>query len=303
MMRARSKATASTRMARKRWRVASQAEIERQKRTNRSSLRHRESFGAHRRHLTALLLPEGTDPGLSLCVLGAGNCQDLDLERLAAQYAAIHLVDLDAQALIAARDRQPPDVRARIVCEPAVDLSGMLEVIDRWAEMQVDPSELLAHPGHTARRLAARLGRFDVVLSACMLSQMHLSLLNILTDRHPLHAALSYTLTLTHLRCLELFRQPAGRALLATDAARLDQLDLQPYSELEPAPLLGALLARHQVFDAVDPRLLDAMVRDDPELSERASLSEPLDVWVWTNGPEQRLLVYALELASQAGAR
>ena len=44
----------------------------------------------------SLLLRLGGDGSRRLCVLGAGNCNDLDLVRLARSFAQVHLVDLDS---------------------------------------------------------------------------------------------------------------------------------------------------------------------------------------------------------------
>jgi hypothetical protein len=58
-------------------------------------------YSEHRARVTALA------PGGDSCaVLGAGNCNDLDLDALTGRYREIHLIDLDAEALERARARQ-----------------------------------------------------------------------------------------------------------------------------------------------------------------------------------------------------
>src|SRR4051794_13404017 len=83
---------------------------------NLSALPYFSSFGEHRRRLTALAVAAA--PPLAagtLCVLGAGNCFDLDLDALASRYEAVHLVDLDRSALERAFARQEPKTKARLV--------------------------------------------------------------------------------------------------------------------------------------------------------------------------------------------
>lgn len=89
--------------------------------------------------------------------------------------------------------------------------------------------------------------------------------------------------------------------MLVTDAASDLDIDVDAAREV---PDLRAVLADHarrgNLFDAVHPALLRAIVDDDPWLKKRARLSEPLEAWLWTNGPERTFLVYALELRGRA---
>jgi hypothetical protein len=61
-----------------------------QAKLNKSSAAAWEPFTSHREKVTALLT--GSAAGGRLCVLGAGNCNDLDLARLLLAYAEITLV-------------------------------------------------------------------------------------------------------------------------------------------------------------------------------------------------------------------
>ena len=59
------------------------------------------AFSGHRQKVSALL-GAGAEPRAGrLCVLGAGNCNDLDLASLLQAHREVHLVDLDAVALAA----------------------------------------------------------------------------------------------------------------------------------------------------------------------------------------------------------
>jgi hypothetical protein len=265
---------------------------------NLSARPHFSSFTEHRRRLTAFTLASAPEKKGTLCVLGAGNCFDLELDRLIERYDAVHLVDIDAQALQAAFARQARTTRDRLVLHAPLDLSGLLDRIDRWSRLQVTPDELMGHPEATARQLREALGgQFDVVLSACMLSQMQLSVLRVLTERHRLFEAVRWTLNLSHFRTLAALTKPAGRALFTTDVSseQLATLDaLAP--DADYLALVEQLSNEGRVFDFADPKRVAALFRDDPQLRTAFEPFQVRDAWRWDNGPEAKFLVYACEL-------
>jgi hypothetical protein len=273
---------------------------------NQSGLPHRESFARHRERLTRLAREAAatveSPQAPRLCVLGAGNCHDLDLAALADVYREIHLVDLDDEALQLATARQARVVADRITCHAPVDLSGMLDRIERWRELRLTEQELLVHPEATAADLERRTGGpFDVVVSACVLTQMQLGLLRGFGDQHRLFAALTHTLRLTHLRTLRRLVAPGGCAIFASDVTSGDIHPLDPPDpDADLRPLLDEAIAAGKAFYAADPRLLRATLGDDPVLRRDVELSEPLDAWLWQNGPQQRLLVYAVAMRRKA---
>lgn len=270
-----------------------------QARANLSALDHFSSFDGHRRHLTKCVLAAAPPAGYgSLCVLGAGNCFDLDLDLVGERYQSVHLVDLDASAVERAYARQKPSVSSRITLHAPVDLSGLLDRIERWAEFQVSAEELVGHAEATARRVRQQIdGPFDVVLSACMLSQMQLSVLNVLSDSHRLFDAVRWTLSLTHLRTLAELTRQSGRALFATDvtSGQLHPLDALA-SDADCLALVRELSEAKRVFDFADPKAIATLLSDDPVLRRAFAAFELEDAWVWTNGPETKFLVYASQL-------
>ena len=267
--------------------------------SNASAVPYHSAFRGHRERMTQLVRRGVNTPGEpTLCVLGAGNAYDLELDVLAREFAQIHLVDLDPAALRRSFERQDEATRRRLVCHAPVELSGMHDRFERWARMELTPEELVEHAGATARAIHGALGRrFDVVLSACIASQMQLSLLQALGDRHPLFEALRWTLNVTHFRTLVELLAPSGRAFFVTDVT---SDDIAHFGEVEPgAPcieLVGALSRAGAVFAFAEPAALAQLFRQDPVLDGACSLSGLSDAWVWENGPSSRLLVYALEL-------
>jgi hypothetical protein len=267
---------------------------------NQSALGHFEAFSHHRERWTKLVLDAAPEDGQGrLCILGAGNSYDLDLERLGAAYSEVHLVDLDAAALERTQKRLGKPQGFELFLHAPIDLSGLFVDIDRWKGMQLAAEDVMRLPGHTAQTLAQLLPTpFDVVASSCVLSQMQLGLLQTLGEPHPLFQAARYTLNVTHLRTLA---ELGKRALLATDVVQTQELDMtrvDPRGDLRP--LLAEQLARGNVMYATQPALLRAIVSDDPILGRAIELSEPLDAWLWQNGPDTSFIVYALELSQRA---
>jgi len=266
---------------------------------NLSALPHFESFSEHRRRSGALVSAAAPPHSpRTLCVLGAGNCFDLDLSELTRCYDAVHLVDIDGQALERSFARQDRATQARLVLHASVDLSGFLDRIDRWARLEVTPEELMNHANATARTLREQLGGpFDVVLSACMLSQMQLSVVNVLGERHRLFEAVRWTLNLTHFRALAALTRPSGSALFLTDvsAGQLHALNaLAP--DTDYLALVQELSSTGAVFDFADPKRLTELFHDDPVLRKAFQAFDVKDAWSWSNGPETQFLVYASEL-------
>jgi hypothetical protein len=264
---------------------------------NRSSAGERAHFASHRARVTDLCaraVESGAPP--SLCVLGAGNANDLDLERLADVYGSIHLVDLDGDALAGAVARESVATRARLTCHAPVDASGLLGRLERWRRLECTAEELAQRPSQAASELRARLGTFDVVLSACLLTQMQRAVVGVLGAEHRLFEAVRFTLTLSHLRSLAALTKPGGRVLFVTD---LSATDIAPAiataSENELPALVSTLVARGEVFQVAQPALIRQMAREDPILDAALEFSPSLEMWRWQNGPAQTFLVYALE--------
>ena len=263
--------------------------------SNRSALGHEAAFASHRARMTEEILARAPAGGEGrLCLLGIGNANDVDLVALAAHYQAIHVADVDAEAVDRALSRVPPALRERFVSHAPLELSGML---DRLEQPKVPPTpELVATA--VSRVVGALPGPFDVVVSCSLLTQLQLVLLQLVGDKDPRFEELRTALGGIHMRTLAGLLAPGGVALLVTDLttseiyAPLDFLD----ADADLGKLMADLLSVGQVIHAAHPGLLSAEIRRDPELSHRFAARSPVGPWLWKNGPTQTLLVYALEI-------
>jgi hypothetical protein len=254
-------------------------------------------FEGHRARFTAALLDAAETGNARLCLLGAGACNDVDLPRLAAAFSEIHLVDLDASALAGAVSRQSPDVRARLRPHPGVDLAGLVQKAKKWKRGILTREQVGANAEQTVRAVLGRLpGPFDVVASACVLTQMTFAARTILGERHPMLDHVRLSVVATHLNTLVGLTRPGGTALLVSDVTSSTQL---PLEELRAATDLRALLDRVVASGAAYPSARPDFVRGiltSGALGTLIDEPEVLEPWLWNARLERTYLVYALRI-------
>lgn len=252
-------------------------------------------FAAHRERLMTLI-PQETARG-TLCVLGAGKCDDLDLPRLARRFAEIHLVDIDGEAMQRARDRQPRAVRDAIVLHGAVDLSGLLERLDEWGEAFPNDDALHEAVYSASLRVAAAIGGpFEVTLSTCVLSQLMVPFQTAWAASQSTWSKLEAAITAVHVGVLARITAARGAASLVIDVLSSNEVpgltalrgrsteELQ--ASVEASAKSGAL-ALHPDPAALLLQIANSGVAaPDP----RPSLTSP---WLWDTGAALHL-VYAL---------
>jgi len=127
--------------------------------------------------------------------------------------------------------------------------------------------------------------------------------LRALGDQHRLFDAVRHTLALAHLHTLFELTKPGGRALLVTDVLSNQNyryLDRLP-ADTDGLPTLTDVLAAENVIYTARPGLFHMLARQDPVL-RKAELTPPLAAWIWRNGPDSLVLVYAMELRRRAEA-
>ena len=248
-----------------------------------------ELYRRHREHLTAAIagLAPAT-PGAPLVLLGAGNCNDVDLAALAPRFAAVHLVDIDPAALDRARARLPPELRARTVAHGGVDLTGLLAALDRGGAIG---EATAAAPGAIAAAVGVSAA---VVVSCCLLSQLGWSLDAATGADDPRAMDLRIAALTVHLRTLAALTAAGGAALIAADivsSAQYPLEDLEPGADL--AALAAALIARQDlVFASANPVLVARLLRRDPVLAGAFAPPEALPPWLWTGPLGRTYLVY-----------
>lgn len=278
--------------------------VARQIASNRSGGGHQAHFASHRARLTSEITSRAPGGGQGrLCLLGAGNAYDVNLDALASTFAEIHLVDLDLAALQGVVARVDEAKRQRFVAHAPLDVSGIFDRLEEWSRVAPRAGALASEVDAAVGRVCAALpGPFDVVVSCCMLTQLQLVLLEVVGDHSPAFQDLRAVLSRIHVRVLASLMAPTGMALLVTD---LTGSDTYPLDDLAPDADLGKLmkdlLYAGNVIHAAHPGLLSAEIRRDLQLKERFDVRTPAAPWLWQNGPSRTYLVYAMEIRAKAG--
>jgi hypothetical protein len=254
-----------------------------------------ELYAAHREKFTQTVLSVAPSVPGRLCVLGAGKCNDLDLARLSLAFRELHLVDLDPASLAGAVSREAPNARRQLVPHAPVDLSILsAKRASKWQRRAPTNAELTAAADGTLQGLLARLpGPFDVVVSACVLTQLGFALTQAFREPHPALGSLRLAVVRTHLQTLFGLTARRGAALLVTDLASSTH-----YPALASLPADADLdqtsrdiLQARTFYQIARPDLLSDLLS---ELFE--SDPKPLSPWLWTGPKARTYFVYGYEI-------
>ena len=249
-------------------------------------------YASHRRQLMQLV--EGAGFGGKLAVFGAGNAADLELDWLVQRFDEVHLVDLDEQALARACVRHAVSKPERLIVHGGVDLSGLLQHLDDWGDAFPEPQLLARAALEATGELVKKLGRFDVTLSTCVLSQLALPFRRTWVASRTSWAHLTSVIMSIHLGTLVGSTERAGA--LACDVQTSQRTPaLDDYRE-RPAADLDAFVREQVRLGALalhpDPNSLLGWFRA-PGLAAAVAEARVLPPWLWDLG-EVRQLVYGL---------
>lgn len=249
-------------------------------------------FRHHREHVTAAILAQapGTTGG-RLCLLGAGNANDLDLAALTTRFDEVHLVDIDPSALARAVGRQLPGVRAKLRSHAPIDLSGMYQPLDRHALPAPDHALVDTAASEVLRQLPSNM---DVVASCCVLSQAAWALqrLVVAPARFPL-PALEHALVRIHLRIMLGLLRRGGAGVLVSDLT--SSRFYPPLAEaagLDLRALMLRLAAQRAAYAVCNPELLRQTIRHDAALAADCLPLAAGDPWLWDGPNGLTYLVY-----------
>ena len=113
---------------------------EQQQRLNVQSCDGWDRYAAHRAHVMDHLTRGQQGGNRRLCVLGAGNCNDVDLPALLSAFREVHLVDLDGDALRGAAMRQACQTQ-RGLHQHIADVTGIADQLGRWPTVSTPPAQ------------------------------------------------------------------------------------------------------------------------------------------------------------------
>jgi hypothetical protein len=247
----------------------------------------------HRRQVTDRICSLAASPSGRLCVLGAGNCNDIDLSALLAAFAEVHLVDLDRQALDRGIHRQLGLAPIGVHLHGGVDVTGVWGRLAQhaaagdWPSIAGDDLALMA-----ADPVVGELpGPFDVVVSTGMLSQLIEATVSTVPERLPGYWELLLAIRTGHLRLAARLAAPDGRGLLVTDfvsSASCAELGRVQDAQLEE--LAERLAGEANFFHGLNPVFLPGLYERDAVLRHLVAGVKHRGYWLW----HQRARTYAV---------
>ncbi len=232
-------------------------------------------------------LPSPTNDDTSkprICLLGAGNCNDVDLRQLADRCREVVLVDLDADALRQAVARQQLTDHPAIQLQSGIDLTG---IFDRLSPSNVeeddDQSQTVAELALVAESFTQDElpTGFDVVASVCLLSQLIDGVVRRFPDPQ-VSLPLLQAVRRRHVRLLPEHCRPGGTAILFSEVVSSDSCpELATASEPSLPGLLATLLASQNFFTGLHPGIILQELQSDTSLQPVVDSVKPVAPWKW----------------------
>jgi len=187
-------------------------------RRNQTTLDACSLFEPHRQRVMHLIKQAAGSTSGRLCVLGAGNCNDLDLVELLNVFGEIVLVDVDRAATeIAVVNGLRESLRERVHVADSTDVTGAFERLQT-----ADAKDFNSNATNDLLTLLTinpqlPLSPFDCIASTCLLSQLIDSVVLVLGTNHPSIVPIILALRRQHLRTLVHSLVAGGRGLLVFD--------------------------------------------------------------------------------------
>lgn len=273
-----------------------------QARMNQSTRGQWDWYANHRRHIERLIIP--AKRGGRICVLGAGNCNDLDLKWLTQAYAEVHLVDIDPGALERAVNRRGGD-EGRLKLHAPVDLTGIEDQTAGWKGRAVRDDEVRRAIEVVAEKSELNIGgEFDLVLSPCVLSQLLCGMRDLVGKQHLAWPDLKAAIRQRHLRDVTGLIGAGGRGVLVVDLASTSAIAGLDRARAEDlAGIMKMCVRDGKCFRSLEPGELTKTF--GAIKNERAARFSPPVVsapWLWHLGWGKAFLVYGMTVERKPSA-
>ncbi|MEZ6060580.1 MAG: hypothetical protein R3C19_09480 [Planctomycetaceae bacterium] len=268
------------------------------------------SYATHRGNVMRLIEATASElavPNDSACeriaLLGAGNCLDVDLPRLAELFRGVHLIDIDAAAISDAARRESGDC-ASVIQHAPVDIAAPLmsltaEDFRTTGGSTEEVAGLLQRLSSDEIRAGIPPRSCDAAASLCVLTQLIGSLTEIIGEQHPLFAAAVKAIRVGHLRRMLNLLRPGGIAILVTDIVSSDTApQLARTQDAQLGPLIRELVNDRNFFTGVNPAVVLSELNMLERLPHGADTAQVFDPWQWQMGPRV-FAVYAIRFQAK----
>lgn len=223
---------------------------DRQRELNSKTQQSWDLFENHRDQVTQIIIgglqtlePANENP--TLCVLGAGNGNDLDVAQLAKHFASIHVLDIDRSALdrLWQRYDDQPEIQKKIQLVSGVEFSGITSSLVELGERPTEANVKSTYDQSLRVHYSAD-EKFDVVVSTCLLTQLIDAVVQTLGHENEWVIPLTIGIRDGHLNLMASLCKAGGRRVLVTDFVSSDTMP-ELASADDPESVLA--LARHAI--------------------------------------------------------
>ncbi|MCH2183375.1 MAG: hypothetical protein MK108_15355 [Mariniblastus sp.] len=233
----------------------------------------------HREIVTSMVMSAVQRKQGDLCILGAGPCNDIELNPLIEHFHRLVLVDVDTASVKQGLARQGVLLDERQLQVAAVDMAGMKDQLDVYARYPTP--ELLEQLKEIAEQHVPQLetGKFSVVASTCMLSQLMFKAYECVAERNEDFGHLLFNIRKRHIEVMLDLLCPGGVGLLITDFVSSESLpEILTTEQLEPVLRKG--IAEKNFFHGMNPQMIQQTFRA-PAVDEQLDSLEITSPWRW----------------------
>lgn len=248
-------------------------------------------FAGHRDRVLRILTTLAAN-GSSLCVLGAGNLNDLDLDRLLRLYEWVDLVDLDVDAVHVGLARQGDSGTTAVRVHGPIDLSGILDRLP--ADGRVGDDAAALHDTLAHHHCVVEGAPFDVTLSAGLLTQLLQAVVDSSLASDEV-VAVSLALRDKHLADLIHLTRPGGALVLVTDVVSTTSApQLLDTAQADLEEQMAALIAARNFFTGTNPYRIAALLEEDRRFRGLVTNVRLLEPWLWQVTADRQHLTCAV---------
>ena len=174
-----------------------------------------ESFRNHREIITSFIARSVAVEADSLCVLGAGLCNDLELNQLARDFSKITLVDISADDLEHGLKQQQMHDSTALNLINECDVTGVDQLLREYKDQpSVEKFEAIVA---AASSYAPPIQKYDCVASTCILSQLLWHATDCVGEDHARFVELLQIVRQRHIEIMIEAVVPGGVGILVTD--------------------------------------------------------------------------------------
>lgn len=233
----------------------------------------------HRRNITVMLGRLAEQGAKSLCVFGAGPCNDIDLKALCAMFEQVTLVDINSETLKAGVSKQQALNFPNLELLGGVDLFGASQVLESYHQAK-DEASFDTILETVSQHEIPQVGTYDCVASTCLLSQLLFEASKTIDETHPRFVHVLRAIRLRHLKLMKSALNPGGHGLLITDIVSSDSLPELLEEEIDLKETLRVAVDEKNFLHGLNPAMITRAVADKAFAGEltSVSISEP---WRW----------------------